>query len=352
MLSGFGFEFAYYRYPISLLNLAKLLVLNSTIFLTILYFGGLIKNIDLNLFIIVLTSLAFIIVNILQFTLLFNKQKRKYFVFSLIFYSIFLISIPVHLFFEIKFFYSFSLFALLGFVVAMLFVYKDPENSSTKLNKYYQIGINALIINGFITLVLSINHITANIQFEKEIANTIIIAWLFTFPILHAGNIAEKVFYNSGSLISKYKKWVALLFAGISAYILSFFFALEYLPNLFPKLILTQLFFNISILLLPIIGVYSLLNAPLNAFVFKYLRAKEQRFITIYLGSAIALLYFLSIYNLNSGIASSELLLRSLSFFAIPIVVKSVGVARVIKKRKASADPPNKTADRSNGLNK
>ena len=95
VLTGFGFEFAYYRFPTSLLNLLKMLVLNSAIFLTILYFGGLIRRIDLNLLIIVLTSFAFIIVNVFQFTLLFNKQKKKYFVFSLIFYSIFLLSIPV-----------------------------------------------------------------------------------------------------------------------------------------------------------------------------------------------------------------------------------------------------------------
>ncbi len=64
VLSGFGFEFAYYRFPTSLLNLIKLITLNSAIFLTILYFGGLIRRIDLNLLIIVLTAFAFIIVNI------------------------------------------------------------------------------------------------------------------------------------------------------------------------------------------------------------------------------------------------------------------------------------------------
>ena len=132
LLSGFGFEFAYYRFPTSLLNLTKLVVLNSAIFLIILYFGGLIRRIDFNLLIIVLASFAFIIVNIFQFTLLFNKQKKKYFVFSLIFYSTFLISIPVHLLFGIKFFYLFALFAGLGFILAMLYAYKPPENYGIK----------------------------------------------------------------------------------------------------------------------------------------------------------------------------------------------------------------------------
>ncbi|MDA3859633.1 MAG: hypothetical protein PF445_00255 [Melioribacteraceae bacterium] len=334
VLTGFGFEFAYYRFPTSLLNLLKMLVLNSAIFLTILYFGGLIRRIGLNLLIIVLTAFAFIIVNIFQFTLLFNKQKKKYFIFSLIFYSIFLLSIPVHFLFGIHFFYLFALFAVLGFILAILYVYKAPENSKIKVNKYYQFGFNALIINGFITLVLSINHLTANILFEKGTANTIIIAWMFTMPILHAGNIAEKVFYNSGHLVTKYKKWVAFLFVGISVYILAFFLALEFVPSLFPKMIVKDLFFSTSIFLLPALGIYAIFNAPLNAFVFKYLRAKQQRFITVYLGSTIVLLYFLSIYNLNSGIEAENLLLKSLGFFAIPIIVKFIAVSRVIKKRR------------------
>jgi len=376
VLSGFGFEFAYYRFPTSLLNLTKLVVLNSAIFLIILYFGGLIRRIDFNLLIIVLASFAFIIVNIFQFTLLFNKQKKKYFVFSLIFYSTFLISIPVHLLFGIKFFYLFALFAGLGFILAMLYAYKPPENYGIKfrgwssitqlissvvlnkksksenkliislnpLNKYYQIGFNALIINGFISLVLSINHLTANILFEKEIANTIIIAWLFTFPILHAGNIVEKVFYNSCNLIAKYKKWVVVLTVGISIYILAFFLVLEFVPSLFPKMIEKDLFFNTSVLLLPALGIYAILNAPLNAFVFKYLRARQQRFITIYLGITIVLLYFLSIYNLSNGILSQNLLLKSLTFITVPIVVKFIAVGRFIKKKK-------EIARRLNGLN-
>jgi len=376
VLSGFGFEFAYYRFPTSLLNLTKLVVLNSAIFLIILYFGGLIRRIDFNLLIIVLASFAFIIVNIFQFTLLFNKQKKKYFVFSLIFYSTFLISIPVHLLFGIKFFYLFALFAGLGFILAMLYAYKPPENYGIKfrgwssitqlissvvlnkksksenkliislnpLNKYYQIGFNALIINGFISLVLSINHLTANILFEKEIANTIIIAWLFTFPILHSGNIVEKVFYNSCNLIAKYKKWVVVLTVGISIYILAFFLVLEFVPSLFPKMIEKDLFFNTSVLLLPALGIYAILNAPLNAFVFKYLRARQQRFITIYLGITIVLLYFLSIYNLSNGILSQNLLLKSLTFITVPIVVKFIAVGRFIKKKK-------EIARRLNGLN-
>ena len=395
VLSGFGFEFAYYRYPTSLLNLTKLIALNTLIFLTILYFGGLVRRIDINLLLIVLASFAFIVVNIFQFTLLFNKQKKKYFVFSLIFYSTFLISIPVHLLFGIKFFYLFALFSVLGFVLAMLFVYEADESSGIKfrglnretqptkgfvfskdnrlasknkflfnplnwlnretqqtkgfifskdnkvdsknkllfhpLNKYYQIGFNALIINGFITLVLSINHLTANILFEKEIANTIVIAWLFTFPILHAGNIAEKVFYNSGHLVTKYKKWVGFLFVGIFLYIITFLLAFEFFPSLFPKMIIKDLFFKTSILLLPALGVFAMLNAPLNAFVFKYLRARQQRFITVYLGIAIVVLYFLSIYNLSNGIEANDLLLKSLGFFAVPIIVKAVGIGRFIK---------------------
>jgi hypothetical protein len=366
LLSGFGFEFAYYRYPTGLLSLIKLIALNSLIFLTILYFGGLVRIIDINLLLIVLASFAFIIVNIFQFTLLFNKQKKKYFIFSFIFYFIFLISIPVHLLFGITFFYLFALFSVLGFVLAMLYVYKKPENTGFKfrgwssitqlissiilnkrsksennliislnpLNKYYQIGFNALIINGFITLVLSINHLTANILFEKEVANTIVIAWLFTFPILHAGNIAEKVFYNSGNLIEKYKKWVGFLFLGIFLYVFAFLLAYKFVPNLFPKIIVEELFFSTAVLLLPALGVYSIINAPLNAFVFKYLRVRQQRFITVYLGIAIVVLYFLSIYNLSNGIEANDLLLKSLGFFSVPIIVKTVSVGRFMKKRK------------------
>ena len=77
LLSGFGFEFAYYRFPTSLLNLTKLVVLNSAIFLTILYFGGLVRRIDFNLLLIVLASFAFIVVNIFQFTLLFNSKRKS-----------------------------------------------------------------------------------------------------------------------------------------------------------------------------------------------------------------------------------------------------------------------------------
>ena len=135
-----------------------------------------------------------------------------------------------------------------------------------------------------------------------------------------------------------------VLTVGISIYILAFFLVLEFVPSLFPKMIEKDLFFNTSVLLLPALGIYAILNAPLNAFVFKYLRARQQRFITIYLGITIVLLYFLSIYNLSNGILSQNLLLKSLTFITVPIVVKFIAVGRFIKKKK-------EIARRLNGLN-
>lgn len=301
IISGFGFEFAYQRNPLTFVKLILLLLSNAIISVAFLYVSGIIRVDLLNLFLIIPAAVISNIINISSFSLLFNNNIKRYSRFLIIYFLCLILIYIIFIFLDFNPFlsYIFALFLSLLFVSGFILKTLNIADSNS-IRKMYSLGLNALIINGFYAVVVSINHLLAGNFLSVANANNIILVWMIFVPLLYMSNIFEKVIYNSNALKNKIFNWNLITISAMLFYIILVFVFILFLPAFHPASAVQDLLLKYAVLISPVIFITAIMNASANAYTFKYMDSRRQTKIAISYSVVFLLFAFFSILILNS----------------------------------------------------
>lgn len=333
-MSGFGFEFSYQRSNISFPRLILLVTGNVIVTQLILIAAGVLKFELLNFFLIIIAALISVLVSIAGFTLLFKKSLKGYVMMSLLFHSFVIISYLVLRYFESDPFRAYIIALIAAFLIAFILLRRAFANEGKDYFNMYSFGLNALIINGFFAVVMSINHILAGNLLPHNSANNIILVWLASVPLIYLSNIFEKVVYNSERLKDKIYKWVLINFSFMLVYTAIIGVIIILFDSLLPSLAEKELMMKYMFLIFPVIFIFALLNSFINAYTFRYLDYKGQSVITalyavlLTVSVVFAVLFINKVINLND----LSLIVFSGSVLLSGITAKTIIVALNIHK--------------------
>lgn len=333
ILSGFGFEFSYQRSSISFYRLLLLIIGNIIVIELILIAGGVIQF-DLQSFLLIIPAAAIsVLVSIASFTLLFNKSLKGYVLMSLLFHTGVIAFYFAARYFVADPFRAYILALVAAFIVAFVLLKKAFAKDGKDYFNMYAFGLNALIINGFFAVVMSINHILAGNLLSHNSANNIILVWLASVPLIYLSNIFEKVVYNSIGLKEKIVKWVLINFSMMLFYSLLISVIIIYFDFLLPSPAEKELMLEYMTLIFPAIFVFALLNSFINAYTFRYLDYKRQSIITVLFAVLLISCIIFGALSINGVFRLNDLslIIFSCSVLLTGIITKTVIV--VLKVR-------------------
>lgn len=333
ILSGFGFEFSYQRGNISFYRLILLLTGNIIVTQFILIAAGVLNFDVLNFLLITIASLISVLISIAGFTLLFRKSLKGYVMMSLLFHSFVIVTYLVLRYFESDPFRSYIIALIAAFIIAFALIKKALAKEGNEYLNMYAFGLNALIINGFFAVVMSINHILAGNLLSHNSANNIILVWLASVPLIYLSNIFEKVVYNSVRLKDKIVKWVLINFSLMLFYTLVIGTVILVFDFLLPSPADKELMSEYMVLIFPGILIFALLNSFINAYTFRYLDYKRQSIITVIYAALLIICVLIAILSLNKIFLLNDLslIIFSGSVLLTAIISKSVIVLLRIK---------------------
>ncbi len=336
-MSGFGFEFSYQRSRISFYRLLLLITGNIIIIQFILIAGGIMPFDILNFILLIIASMISVLVSIAGFTLLFKKSLSGYVSMSLLFHSGVILSYLILRNFVTDSFLTYIFALITAFIIAFILIRKAFTNEGKEYFNMYAFGLNALIINGFFTVLMSINHILAGHLLPFNSANNIILVWLASVPLIYISNIFEKVVYNSLHLKDKIVKWVFINFSLMLFYALIIGIVILFFDSLLPATAEKTMITGYMTMIFPVIFVFAVLNSFINAYTFRYLDYKSQSIITVSYAIILFLCILFAVLSLNRIFLLNDILLIlfSGSVLAIAILTKTVVVVlNVFKSQK------------------
>jgi len=330
IIGGLGFDYSYQRSNISLKKLSLWVVLNVIVMLNFVVLSGYLQY-DFPIIILLLVgSASTILVNITSFTIIYQKKIRNYILIQAVFNGFVLILFPIIYYFYNSAFIAFITLKVIAFILVFRFVVANINNSSGATLGLYKYGINALVINGFLTVILSSNHILAGKILDLESANNIVLAWLASMPLLYLSTISEKVLFNSSQLRYNIFKWYKLNVGLSLLYVISLLIVVTFFHNLLPQTVSVIYFKSFLHFTIPILFLYSISNPIMNFIVYKKLNYKKQIGITISSTILIFLFFFIGINSINGNLKlnSITLLVLTNSIIFAGMLVKGIIIYR------------------------
>lgn len=334
IIAGFGFEFSVQRVDVKLSFIAKFLLLNTFLVISVLAIGGIFKMTPVNLFLAIAVSVMDNLVNITAFRFLFRKRIMEYVRVQLLFNSIYILLTVLLILVSFNPFQGFLISKIISFIFVFSIIKSELSGKINHAITLYSFGINALVINGFFTIIISINHIIAIRKFEVADANSIVLAWLASVPLLFMSGIFEKVIYNSRHLKSKFSRWSIVSFLIMIIYVAFIIVITKYFPMLLPRSASAPILFTYLLYIMPVVFIYSVINSVVNASVFKYSAFNTQRRVTLYyiLLLIIYLSFGLCVINDVILISQEILIITTNVFIIIAIITKLLHLKVGIKK--------------------
>jgi hypothetical protein len=281
-------------------------------------------------------SLFACIGGIFSFQHLFNGRMKTYVIMMLTNASLHLSIIPIVALFDADIFLLLPLITFAWFVTG----YKGFSMYNTggdgdagawnELGSLYKIGLTTFIINSAVSLALVADKYIVNHFFPIETANAYTFSWGLIAPIFYIGNLVEKLIYSSTSKESfrVISKAVVILLLLVAAYSISLISAANIFPGIIPASINAGLFLHILGFMITGYAVYSIINFPVNGYLFKFAEVSKQKRIAIaYLFIAVIVPAIFVMINGSFEIPGYRtLLLLIWSFIFSLVIVKSVVV--------------------------
>lgn len=336
IIGTFGFNYSYTKVELKQKIQFLLVFVNVLIITAVSYFIGKSFSSDWIFIAVFVTAFGTILFGINSFKYLFIGNYKKYFLFFVV---IALFEFLVIAFLEIT-----DLNAILLYTIALFFAFlflsrlfiKGEESGKENILKFCKIGLTAFVINAAVGLILGVDKYIANNYLSTEAANAYTFSWVVTSPILYIGNLIEKLIY---SFSEKYEanrivKPGILLFAGLIVYGSTIFTITKIFPSILPELLDIPLFYEILLMMLIGYSVFSLINFPLNGFLFKYSSYKYQKMISIGFLVIVAL-FLISVYFVVELVDIDYLMLylTVISTILTLLIVKVLILFPEVKKR-------------------
>lgn len=213
---------------------------------------------------------------------------------------------------------------------------KNKSMIKSELASLYKIGITTFIINGAVSLALVADKYIVNHYFPVETANAYTFSWGLIAPIFYIGNLIEKLIYGATSnesfkVFSKAFVIMLLLAAVYSASLVSI---VNFLPGVIPSTINAALLLKILTFMITGYAVYSVINFPVNGYLFKFAETSKQK--TIAVGYIITLIAFIILFLIfNDGTELTDyhtLLILIWSFIFSLLIIKTIVVFFPLRK--------------------
>ncbi|QQS35718.1 MAG: hypothetical protein IPM56_15975 [Ignavibacteriales bacterium] len=286
-----GFEYAFTRIDIKLKTVAVGVLINVCVTFTILYllsepFTELYQVVSVFVYAL-FASLG----GIFTFQYLFRGNTKMYVVMMLTNAALHISIIPVVKISDADIFLVLPFVTLIWFMAGLKgFIsfnhktgslktgYEKPDTDK-KLATLYKLGLTTFIINSAVSLSLVADKYIVNHFFPIETANAYTFSWGLIAPIFYIGNLVEKMIYSSTSKDSMkvFRKAFIILFLLVAAYSVSLLSAVNFLPQIIPASVNTELFIGIISFMITGYAVYCVINFPVNGFLFKFAEVSKQK---------------------------------------------------------------------------
>lgn len=284
-----GFEYALTRINTSLRTVAAGVLINITITYCVLYFLSEPFDSIYQVTAVFIYALFACLGGIFTFQYLFNGKIKMYVIMMIANACLHLSVIPIIKFLDADIFLIFPFITLAWFIIGARGFknFNEEQNKiknkitagSPELKLLYKLGIITFAINSAVSLALVADKYIVNHYFPMETANAYTFSWGLIAPIFYIGNLVEKLIYSSTSKesIKVFTKAFIILLLLIAVYSLSLISIVNFLPGVLPGSVDPDLFLQIISFMITGYALYSVINFPVNGFLFKFAEISKQK---------------------------------------------------------------------------
>lgn len=330
-----GFEFAVNRISTTVKTVSFGVLVNVIAAFTVLYFlsdpftGG------YQVLSVFVYSLFACLGGIFSFQHLFQGRMKFYVILMLTNAFLHLLIIPFVSLLDADIFLLLPMVTLIWFIIGYPGFRKYNEGGKktagvNQLGSIYKIGLTTFIINSAVSLALVADKYIVNHYFPIGTANAYTFSWGLIAPMFYIGNLIEKLIYGSTSKepLKVFSKAMVILMLLIAVYSVSLLTLVNYLPGVIPASINAGLFLQILGFMITGYAVYSVINFPVNGYLFKFAETSKQKIIAAaYLVIVVVVPVVFLIVNGGTEITSYRALLMLIwSFIFSLMIFKSVVV--------------------------
>lgn len=242
-----------------------------------------------------------------------------------------------------------DIFLILPFVTLTWFIigyrgfrkYNDNESKNkikikNEFESLYKIGITTFIINSAVSLALVADKYIVNHYFPVETANAYTFSWGLIAPIFYIGNLIEKLIYGatSNESFKVFSKAFVIMLLLIAMYSVSLVSLISFLPGVIPSAINAALLLKILTFMITGYAVYSVINFPVNGYLFKFAETSKQKTVAAaYIVTVIVVTALLLIFSDGTELTDYHTLLILIwSFIFSLLIIKTIVVFFPIHK--------------------
>ncbi len=299
LFGALGFNFAITRIKLKSHLLAatvffNLLIISLAYYLLADPFSEFLSLVSLFIFAL-FTSIA----GIILFSLLFQGDYQKYFLYTFINSLLLLSIIPLLKYTSIGLMILFPVVAFLWLLSIIVIARPFQNNNSEDIRGFYILGVSAFVINGTASLAFALDKYFVNHFYDVGTANSYTFSWSLVAPIFYIGTLVEKNIYalNDGDAKSTIKKSFFALAGSVLLYGFVVLAIIKYFNALLPSSIQPELLLTIFTLMIIGYGLYAMIHFPINGYLFKYAETFKQTIISkaIFIATVpmFALYYFI-----------------------------------------------------------
>lgn len=296
LFGSLGFNIAVTRISITWKNVLLAVSANTIIVYLVLQLVSAPFINPLEIVSIVAYSIFISVSGIFIFQMLFAGKYKIYVSLTLLYSALHLMLIPAVIFFNIDFFISLPVIAILWFLIGLPGYIKAKGSTQSSIKEFYKIGVSAFVINSAVSLALAADKYFVNHFFSLDLANSYTFAWGLTAPMFYIGVIIEQFLFSETrpSKSNILKKGFSLSASLVVIYATVILIAINFFPGLIPVSVNYTYVLNILTLMITGYSVYVIFHFPVNAYLFKSLGTEKQKSISIIFSiiiSAFVVLY-------------------------------------------------------------